>query len=187
MNVGRFFAVLLILMAAGAARARAADRIDPAYLAMKDCPGQPGCAAIVLLDDQEFNHESNRSRYRVHRMIKVFTDEGVQRHSDVTAPSVIGGFDVRNLQGRTILPDGSEIKLSQDNVFVKTLRKGKRWERTKSAKFPGVQPGSIIEYSFDVLTEPNSYLTQLDWYVQSRLPVVEGRFTSSRTGSTSFM
>jgi hypothetical protein len=173
----RWWCVVILSVFACLSPSRAGDKIDPSYLALKDCPAQPGCPAIVLLNDHELNNDSNRSRYTVHRIVKVFTDEGVQHYSDVEAPSTIGGWDVRNLEGRTILPDGKEIKLTQDNIFVKTLRKGKRWERTKTAKFPGVQPGAIIEYSYDVLTEQLSLLTELTWFVQMRLPIVDSRFT----------
>ncbi|MGH9866660.1 MAG: DUF3857 domain-containing protein [Candidatus Polarisedimenticolia bacterium] len=167
----------VVVLAAAFVQAGAASAIDPQYLSLNDCPDQPGCAALILLDETELDNSSTRSKYSVHRLIKVFTKEGVETWADVEAPTAVGGYSVRNLEGRTVLPDGKEIPLKQDNVFVKYLKSGKRWAKRKTAKFPGVVPGAIIDYSYDVLTEPNSYLIQVEWEVQQSLPVLQSRFT----------
>jgi hypothetical protein len=164
--------LLLAFSAAAAARA-----VDPAFLAMTDCPKQPGCPAIIFVDEIELNNESSRSHYSFHRVIKLFTQEGVERYADVETSAQVGGYTVRNLEGRTILPDRTSIPLKEENIFVKTLHRGKRWEKVKSAKFPGVVPGAIIEYSYDVLTEPNSILTEVTWFIQQRVPVLSSKFT----------
>src|SRR5262245_51826900 len=146
---------LALVCAAAGSPARAAKGIDPSYLSLTDCPMMSGCPALILLDETEFSNEGSRTKYARKQLIKVFTQEGIDRFSDVEVKAQSGGWDVRNLEGRTILPDGSEIPLKQDNIRVKYLKVGKRRERVKSATFPGVVPGSIIEYSYDILTEQN--------------------------------
>ncbi|HKY32432.1 MAG TPA: DUF3857 and transglutaminase domain-containing protein [Candidatus Polarisedimenticolia bacterium] len=167
--------VLSLSLASGAAWSWASP-IDPKHLAIADCPQEPGCPAMVLLDHSELDNEAHRSKYSVRRLLKLFTAEGIERFSDVTTPTSIGGWEVRNLRGRTVLPDGTEHELKQDNIFVKTLRVGKRWSKTKSATFPGVVPGAIIEYSYDVLTEPGSIMTEVAWEPQEAIPVLKSRF-----------
>ncbi|HET6373429.1 MAG TPA: DUF3857 domain-containing protein [Candidatus Polarisedimenticolia bacterium] len=155
----------------------AGDAIDPNFLALKDCPAEHGCPAVVLLDETELNNESNRSRFTRRRMTKLFTQEGIERYADVTLPAAVGGWDVRNLQGRTILPDGTTIQLKQDNVSVKYLRQGKRHSRVKSATFPGVVPGAIIEWSFDILLDARTFITEDTWDLQQDLPVLTTKYT----------
>lgn len=156
---------------------RAAREVDPGYLALTDCPKEPGCPAIILSEEIELNNESHLTRYSVHRMLKLFTQEGVDMYADVNTSEQVGGFPVRNLEGRTILPDRTGIPLKEEHIFVKTLRRGKRWEKVKSAKFPGVVPGAIIEYSYEVLSEVNTFFTEVTWFIQQRIPVLSSKFT----------
>src|SRR5262249_9728702 len=78
--------------------------IDPSYLAMKDCPSEPGCAALILLDETELSNDSAQARVSHHRLIKVFTEEGISKYADVEVYAEVGSDDIRNLAGRTILP-----------------------------------------------------------------------------------
>ncbi len=156
--------------------ALAAKDLDPEFLEISDCPEHPGCHAVILLEEIEFSNESNRTKYSERRLMKLFTDEGIEKWSDVTLRAAVGSYDVRNLSGRTILPDGTEIPLDQQNVRVKLLRQGKRRVKFKSATFPGVVPGAIIEYSFDILTKGNSFFTEDTWSIQHELPVLISRY-----------
>lgn len=181
--MSRWAAALSTLLAAsalggsGGPASRAASDLDPAWTALSDCPGEPGCHAIVLLDETEWSNESNRSRYSYRRVLKVFTKEGVDRYGNIEVRSEVGGAEIRNLEGRTILPEGRRIDLDQKNVFVKYLRRGKRRIKVKGATFAGLVPGAIIEYSYDTILDPYSFVTEDRWDVQQEIPVLHSRYT----------
>ncbi len=168
---------LLVWAVTDRSMASPVDGIEPAHLSMTDCPTEPGCPALILLDEWELNNESNRTRYSTRRLTKVFTSEGIDEHAQVEVSAAVGGIEVRNLSGRTILPDGTTVKLDQDNVHVKVLRKGKRHVKVKSATFPAVVPGAIIEYSYDVVTSPHSFITDVTWEIQQEIPILKSLFT----------
>ena len=150
--------------------------VDPEFLALTDCPHEPGCPGLILLDERELNNEGNRSKLTARRVVKIFTDEAIERHGQVQIPATIGGWDVRNLSGSTYLPDGREIKLQRKDTQVKNMKRGSRRIQLKSATFPGVIPGAIIEFSYDIVTKPYSYIVDHLWDIQQDLPILESRF-----------
>jgi len=155
----------------------AAEKVTDEHRDIKDCPSEPGCAALILLDERELNNESGRSKYTSRRLIKFFTAEGIEEYGQIDTYAVIGGREVRNMKGRTLLPDGTELRLTTDDIHLKWLKRGKLRIRVKSATFPGVVPGAIVEYSYDIVSEPNSYMTETLWDIQQDLPILESRFT----------
>src|SRR6267142_4214344 len=177
---GRMRAAFLVFAAlsgaiGGPAIAKDKD-IDPNFLAMKDCPNEPSCPALILLDQTELSNEGQQARNSHRQMIKVFTQEGIDKYSDVDVTALVGGDDIRNLDGRTILPDGAVLQLKQENIFVKTVVKnGKRRYRTKTAKFSGVVPGAIIDYSYDLVSPQAANYASYIWDIQKTLPVLTSR------------
>ncbi|HET6373428.1 MAG TPA: DUF3857 domain-containing protein [Candidatus Polarisedimenticolia bacterium] len=158
--------------------------IDPNLIAIPDCPEEPGCPALVLLDETELSNESQRARLSRHRLVKIFTDQGVGEFADIDVIETIGLEEVKNLKGRTILPDGRVIQLAQDNIFVKpSYKKGRRRQRVKSAKFPGVVPGALIDYSYDLVDPRASYYSEWIWYLQDRIPVLEAKLALKPGGA----
>lgn len=162
---------------AGSSPVAAAEAVTDEHRDIKDCPSEPGCPALILLDVRELNNESGRTKYTSRRLIKFFTADGIEKYGQIDTYAVIGGREVRNMKGRTLLPDGSELRLTTDDIHLKWLKRGKLRIRVKSATFPGVVPGAIVEYSYDILTEPNSYMTETLWDIQQDLPILESRFT----------
>ena len=151
--------------------------LDPGAIALTDCPDEPGCPAIVLLDETTVNNDYLRARIQKRRALKIFTAEGVASCSDLNLYSKAGEENIRNLKGSTILPDGRRIELSRDNVQVKTaFKRGRTRILLKSATFPGVVPGSIVEFSYDVITENAAKYDGYLWDIQERLPVLSARF-----------
>jgi len=132
--------------------------------------------ALILLDVRELNNESGRTKYTFRRLIKFFKQDGIERYGQLETSAVIGGYEVRDMKGRTILPDGKELRLGQDDIHLKWFKRGKRRIRMKSATFPGVVPGAIVEWSYDIITEPNTYMTDADWPIQQDLPILDSRF-----------
>jgi len=171
-----FFCAAVVAPAAGPCLHAATDPVTAEHRDIKDCPSEPGCPALILLDERELNNESGRTKYTSRRLIKFFTQEGIEKYGQIDTYAVIGGNDVRNMKGRTILPDGNEVRLTLDDIHLKWLKRGKRRIKVKSATFPGIVPGAIVEYSYDFVTEPNSYMTDTQWDIQQDLPILESRF-----------
>lgn len=152
------------------------EGIDRSAIVLMDCPDDPGCPAVILRDETTVNNDYLRARIEKRRVLKVFTAEGVASWSDVNLYSRAGEEVVRNLKGSTILPDGRRLELSRDNVQVKTaFKRGGTRILLKSATFPGVVPGSIIEYSYDVITEQAANYFSFQWDIQEQVPVLDAR------------
>jgi len=99
-------------------QARSEAPIDPAFFALTDCPSHPVCPAIVLLEEIELNNEGTHTTYSYRRLLKVFTKDGITRHADVWLATRVGDYKIRNLRGRTILHDGTELELDGDRVVI---------------------------------------------------------------------
>ncbi len=159
--------------AALAGSAGAPDGVDPSHLALADCPGEPGCPAVVLLDETVIDNRKLQARSSRRRVVKVFTAEGIAEHADVHVTETIGYEMVNHLSGRAFLPDGTVIPLDQDNVSVKAgLRKGRFRQRVTSARFAGVVPGAILEHSYDLVDPRESNYLRYRWEVQEAIPVL---------------
>lgn len=172
---------LLLLLALTAppdpALARGGKAIDPNYLSITDCPDEPGCPALVLLDERELIYQTGLTVYRVKYITKIFTNEGVAKYADAEfPPTEQGGWLLEELSGRTILPDGSAIQLKRDNIREKPLKVGKRKVWTRTAAFAGVVPGAIVEYAYELNTAFGSVMPVVTWEFQKPIPVLSARF-----------
>ena len=116
-------------------------------LALTENPADPGSAAMIL-DRQVFTDDEKRLQTEFFR-IKVFTEAG-RSYADIEIPYVVKNTSVENIRGRTVHPDGTVIPFA-GVVFDKVVVKYKRFAyNAKAFTLPGVQVGSIIEYSYEV-------------------------------------
>lgn len=116
-------------------------------LALKENPADPGSAAMIL-ERQVYTDDEKRVQTEFIR-IKVLTEAG-RSYADVEIPYVVKSTSVENIRGRTLQPDGT-ITPFAGGVFDKVVVKYKRYAYdAKAFTFPGVQVGSIIEYSYEM-------------------------------------
>lgn len=84
--------------------------------------------------------------------IKVFTERGRESQSKIDIQfGRLFGSDIRigDVAARTVKPDGTIVELKKDDVFERTIVKASGIKvKAKSFAMPGVEPGSIIEYSW---------------------------------------
>jgi hypothetical protein len=151
----RRIAVLLILLFFIPVRPAPAKDANSQWLpisaedkAVKDCPGDPGCSAMILY--RQVINDNVMTNWSEYYRIKIFTDAG-KKYADVQIP-----FDktidesVDNIAARTIQPDGKIVNFDGE-VFEKVIVKGKNTKvLVKAFTLPGVQAGSIIEYRYTV-------------------------------------
>ena len=139
--------------------------VDPAELQMKDLPEQPGAPAFVLFHEEIDNDQ--QGSHSMYMRIKVLSEAG-RKYADVQIPYYKEEFNISDIHGRTIHPDGSIVEF-QGKPFDKVVVKSKNLKvRVKAFTLPDVQVGSILEYRFTLRTE-NRSVWPPRWAVQSDL------------------
>lgn len=166
----------LALVLAGVAAAEPFPPITDAERALTEVPGQPGAPAVVLFRKAELKImdmvKDLSSSLDVHERIKILTEEGREygeievRHSSFVR--------LQDLEGRTVLPDGSEVPLPEDAVFRERTSRARKSFVTKAA-FPAVEVGAIIEYRYSLKWDHPYYFEP--WYFHSRIPTMLSEIT----------
>ena len=119
--------------------------------AMDSNPLDPGAGAVVLFKRGEISVEERTSNFWLTTMetyvrIKVFNESGLEAASVSVEASRYRRF--RNVEGRTILPNGEIIPLDPSKVLQgKSYETGSGFTMTKTSfALPGAEPGAILEY-----------------------------------------
>jgi hypothetical protein len=181
MRIVNRFAIFFLLLASasplGIAPARASTvdwpPIDPGDLAMKDNPASPGSLAMVLYREEIVNNKDFTQDY--YYRIKIFTEDGKKRAA-VEIPFVKGYVDVKNLQARTIHPDGQIIPFDGQTLDKLLVKAGEVKVQAKTFTLPDVSVGSIIEYRYRI-QYPSSFVLNSDWHVQDELYTKRAHFS----------
>jgi Domain of Unknown Function with PDB structure (DUF3857)/Transglutaminase-like superfamily len=140
----------------------------PEELAMKSAAMAPGAPAVIL-DWVQRSDDVNFQRSEYVR-IKIFTDEG-KKYGDVEIPYEPKYWDVRRLEARVTMPDGSIVPFN-GKVYDKTLFKtGGTHVVSKTFGIPGLQPGCILEYRYD-MTMRDKYVIPSRFTLQHTLPAI---------------
>ncbi len=164
--------------------------ISPEEWAIKDCPGLPGCLAIILFHDVGTNDAAGVSEeyYR----IKVLAEEG-KKYGDITIPFMAGLLEVKDIEARTVDPNG-EVTGFNGQVYEKVVVKAKGVKfLAKTFTLPDVRVGSVIEYRYKTRWQSFSrgnmgyWLYQflkgvgsqraMQWIIQDELYVWHARFS----------
>jgi hypothetical protein len=182
--VRMMIAIGLAVTATGSLHADQFMKPTAEELAMKDLPGYPGAAAVVLYREEITKDDLHVVQH--YDRIKVLTEEG-KKYANVELRYVsttdegsdlyYGGDDktLGEIVGRTIHPDGTIIPFT-GKPYKKTM------EKTKGAKYqalvftlPDVEVGSILEYRY--ATRINDHIFEApDWYIQGQLYVKAARY-----------
>src|SRR5947209_6332639 len=123
--------------------------VTPQDLQMKEVPGDPGASAIQLYYADFIDHKKkNESLYY---RIKVLNNKGLKyANVEIDSGESWGVKDLKDLQARTIHPDGSIVPFS-GAPFEKTVFKGRGIKLSElTFTLPEVTVGSIIEYKYKI-------------------------------------
>jgi Domain of Unknown Function with PDB structure (DUF3857) len=111
---------------------------------------EPGADAEALFweirAEDEFSGSSVSTAVHQHLRIRVFTERGKEKCSQV---DIVQGddFRVRDIQARTVLPDGRTLEVKSSDIFERTIVRARRGKvKGFSFTFPGVVPGALLEY-----------------------------------------
>ena len=166
----RVFPLLLCFLAVSYSPARAGETwlpIVPEELNMTSEPKAPGAPAIYLyrqVDLDDLEHKET-----IYIRIKIFNEEG-RKYADIEIPYVKRSGDIKNLQARTIHPDGAIINFD-GKMFDSTIVKAKGFKyQAKTFTMPDVQPGSIVEYHYTRINTGG-------WFYDSQWLLSEELFT----------
>jgi hypothetical protein len=160
-----------------APRGRAAadwPAISQEELALKDNPAEAGANAMILYRENTINNRDFQEDeyYRV----KIFTEAG-KSLANIEISYVNNFTEIKNVQGRTIHPDGKIIEFD-GKVLEKTLIKsGELKVDAKTFTLPDVTPGSIIEYRYRIQFPAVFGLAiNANWHVQERIYTKHAQF-----------
>ena len=160
-----FCAVVFAVFLSSVAKADDWPPIDPADLAMKTFPQQPGAAAVILL--REENDDDPLHFHATYKRIKILTEAG-RDFGNVELPYYRGFYRIDSVTGRTIHADGSIVPFA-GKPFDKTVDKGRGYKvNIKSFTMPDVQVGSIIEYRYSLRYNDNGFVAPV-WTIQENL------------------
>lgn len=173
----RLLSTSLVLLAAcgigGTTPARAADFPDvtPEERALTAVPGEPNVPAATLFRNARFRMmdgmDGSTSTFVVSVRRKILTEQG-KRYGEV---ALHHGqiWRLKNLRGRTVLPDGRVIPLPENAIFRRRTSQQERSYQTVVA-FPAVEVGAILDYRYEIKVDS---IFMLDpWVFQEEVPVL---------------
>jgi hypothetical protein len=154
--------------------ARAADwqQPTPEELKMTAEPTAPNADAIYLYREDSTDNKLHMEA--VYVRMKILRDEG-KKYADVELTGAGRDFQITDIQGRTIHPDGTVIPFT-GKPYEKLLVKTKTLQyKAKVFSLPDVETGSILEYRYKLRYEDNILLSP-EWDVQYSLFVRKAHF-----------
>ncbi len=150
--------------------------------AFTSVPWQPDAPAVVLfekavLDFMDYPKDVS-SILEIHTRIKILAEAG-KNYAEIAIPhSAV--LRLKELEGRTILADGTVVPLLEDAIFRERSSRAKKSFVTKAA-FPAVEVGSIIEYRYKFRWDDVAYLEP--WYFHHHIPTVLSEITYYKPGN----
>lgn len=145
--------------------------ITPEELKMTSEPKAPGAPAIYLY--RQVDRDDIENREFIYARIKIFTEEG-RKYANIELPFLKGAWDIKDIQARTIHPDGTILDFSS-SIFEKTIVKAKGLKYlAKTFTLSEVQTGSIIEYRY---TRTTRSLYDSRWILSEELFTKRAKFS----------
>ena len=125
----------------------------------------------VQVDDGDL--ERDKCYWAVYQRVRILNADG-RAWGDVEVPVFHSEQKVERVEGRTILPDGTIIELTKDQVFESEVIKTKdvKYKQT-TFSLPGVTDDCIVEYIY-ICRSPYTFH---QWFVQKELPLLRFEFT----------
>lgn len=155
------------------------DVITTDDLAMTSYPADPDAEAVYLWNTSEVTLQLQSERHGVtekrHLAIKLLKESSLDRYGNIQIPFQTGQdfSKVGDVKGTVHLPDGSKVKVSNDNIFEE---KYSDYLSIKKIAFPQLKPGAIIELQY-VLISNNSF-EPVHFFTQAEIPI---RYTELTT------
>ncbi|MGB7264514.1 MAG: DUF3857 and transglutaminase domain-containing protein, partial [Terracidiphilus sp.] len=131
-------------------------------LKMTSDPKAPGAAAVYLDIEEIANDPMHYQSY--YARIKVLSEKGKEL-ATVNLPYLKGQDKVTDIKGRTIQPDGTVIPLTVKAEDLMVAKNGDEQIGKKVFTLPGVEVGSILEYTYTLRYDDNHFSSP-EWEIQ---------------------
>ena len=143
------------------------EPIVPFQLSMQSSSLEEDADAQVIFWEMLVEQKNDRLDVEHYIRIKIFNERGAEAQGQVEL-LYSGDEDVRDIEGRTILPDGAIVELGRNAIFERTVaEQGSNELRAKSFVMPAVEPGAIIEYRW---IERRELFRYMPFSLQRELP-----------------
>ena len=146
--------------------------ITPDEMKLTTVDGASAAPAVCLFSEVFTDDMAGREHHYVR--IKVLTQEG-RSQGDLAIPYSKGIWDLANLHVRTVQPNGAVAEDPGAPIDSLILRYRRFRTSAKKLAIPDVQPGTIIEYQYDI-TWDNHTLYFHPWVVKGDLFTVRASF-----------
>lgn len=144
--------------------------ITPEDLALKEVSYAPGAPAVVLLRAARYEWQDIQMlRVNYFSRVKVLTEAGIEDQGDFTY-NLYGDWRIKEVEARTILPDGTEVDASEGIHREASADAG---YKTIRVAFPQVQVGAILDLHITFAIDGFSVSP---WIIQEEIPVLDSRF-----------
>jgi hypothetical protein len=144
--------------------------ISDEELQMTQFDPDPEADAVVLFNIGELRITPNREwQITQHKRIKILTEAG-KKYATIKIPYWYED-QISNLEAVCYHPDGEEFEIESDEIFDKGLE---GWKQ-KVFAIPGVEDGSVIEYSYEIFSKNIHRLEP--WIFQSQNYTILSRYS----------
>jgi Domain of Unknown Function with PDB structure (DUF3857)/Transglutaminase-like superfamily len=155
----------------------------PDELKMTSDPAAPDAPAVYLFREETVNDDLHE--HTMYARIKILSEKGKEMFGDIEIPYEGRRFNITDVSGRTIHPDGTIVPLTakpMDRLVAKT-EQYKFMEKVFS--MPDVQVGSILEYRYVLRYDDNAYSSP-EWLIQQPVFVHKAHyhFAPTKTSRT---
>ncbi len=118
--------------------------------------------AVILVHETELDEDVGaNTKRRFHLRAKILSNEG-RDLADIELPWLDDNSKLVEWWGRTILPDGEVYELSRAELDSQVIGKDRRSEvKSFRAALPGVVPGCIIDYGYEVKSASFQYYNRV--------------------------
>jgi len=124
-----------------------------------------------IVDDESKMYKQKCYR-TIYRRIRILSESG-RKLGDVELPFLSTDQKIEDIQGRTILPDGTIIELEQQHIFEKEAVKSKEVKFSQyTFSMPGITDDCIIEYMVKYRTEFHIN----EWMIQKEIVLLNGEY-----------
>ncbi|HJW27627.1 MAG TPA: DUF3857 and transglutaminase domain-containing protein [Saprospiraceae bacterium] len=154
-------------------------KIDPDDLAMKVYAPDTNANAVILLKTGSIRYDLLQEKFIFneynHVVLKILKEAGLDEYGNVELKYYTHhDFSrINNLKAMVHLPDGTEVKVDNDQIFDEETND--YWSKKKIA-FPKLVVGAIIEYEYNLVSQ--GVFHPVDWYFQKEIPIVTAVLTT---------
>ncbi len=134
--------------------------------------------AVILYEntmtEYGFDSDGGTKSNTVEKSILYFND----RANHVLTQSIVlhEGDELASFIARTTNPDGSVEELSVDDLRTTSVDSEFSTVQVMEFTFEGVQPGSLLEYQYQVQIAPSKFRLFSEWWIQDIIPKLYTRY-----------